>query len=343
MKRSKKIAYNIVVILLITIGITWVSLKFIHLGNIEYTDNAQVKQLIIPINSRVQGFIKDIRFEEYQYVKKGDTLVIIEDTEFRYRVAQAEADHQNAIAGKLVVNSSLHTAKNNILVSDAGLAEVKALLDNAETDYKRHKNLFEQKSVTQQEYDAVYTKYISLKAKYETLIRQKQSSVLLKNEQSNRLTQNDATIKLTQAALDLAKLNLSYTIIVAPIDGYTGRKNIQMGQLIQTGQTLIDLVDAKDKWIIANYKETQTYNIKEGQEVELKVDALPDITLKGVVKSLSKATGASFSIFPQDNSAGNFVKIEQRIPVRIEFSEENEAEYLDYLRAGMNVECMVKF
>lgn len=343
MKRSKKIAYNIVVIIIIVLGISWVSFKFIHLGNVEYTDNAQVKQLIIPVNSRVQGFVKDVRFEEYQFVKKGDTLVVIEDAEFRYRLAQAEADYQNALAGKMVVSSSLNTAQNNILVSDASVTEVKALLDNAEADYRRYKNLFEQKSVTQQEYDAVYTNYVSLKAKFEALNRQKQSTVLIKNEQTSRLTQNDASIKLAEAALDLAKLNLSYTVIVAPADGYTGRKNIQAGQLIQPGQPVLDLVDAKDKWIIANYKETQTYNIKVGQEVELEVDALPNVTLKGVVKSISNATGASFSIIPQDNSAGNFVKVEQRIPVRIELSEENDAQYIERLRAGMNVECFVKY
>lgn len=343
MKRSKKIAYNVVVISVLALAIAWVSLKFIHLGNVEYTDNAQVKQLIVPINSRVQGFVQYIRFEEYQQVKKGDTLVVIEDAEYRYRLAQAEADYQNALAGKTVVNLSVNTAQNNILVSDAGLSEVKALLDNAETDYKRYNNLFNQKSVTQQEYDAVHTKYLSLKAKYETLSHQKQSTVLAKNEQNSRLSQNDATIKLTKAALDLADLNLSYTVILAPCDGYMGRKNIQVGQLIQPGQTIVDIVDGNDKWIIANYKETQTYNIKEGQEVELEMDALPNIKLKGIVKSISNATGASFSMLPQDNSAGNFVKVEQRIPVRIELSKDNDSQYIDRLRSGMNVECIVNY
>jgi membrane fusion protein, multidrug efflux system len=341
--KTKKFIYNIVAGTIVISGIVWVSSKFIHLGDVEYTDNAQVKQLIIPVNSRVQGQVKEVLFEEYELVKKGDTLAIIEDTEFRYRVAQADADHQNALAGKMVVNSSVNTAQNNIEVSDAGLAEVKALLNNAETDYRRYKNLLEQESVTQQEFDAVYTKFLALKAKYETLSRQKQSIVLVKNEQNVRLTQNDASIKLTKAALDLAKLNLSYTVIVAPADGYTGRKNLQVGQLIQPGQTIVDLVDNNEKWIIANYKETQTHHIVDGQEVDLIVDALPDVTLKGVVKSISNATGASFSLIPQDNSAGNFVKVEQRIPVRIEFSKNNNSEHIQKLRAGMNVECTVKY
>ncbi|HYK76812.1 MAG TPA: HlyD family secretion protein [Daejeonella sp.] len=341
--KTKKIIYNIGAVIILITGIAWVSSKFVHLGNVEFTDNAQVKQLIIPINSRVQGFVKEIRFKEYQAVKKGDTLMIIDDTEFRYRVAQAEADYQNALAGKMVGNSSVSTAENSISVSNAGLVEVKALLNNAETEYKRYKNLLEQESVTPQEFDAINTKYLALKARYETLNRQKQSTILVKNEQNIRLTQNDAAIKLTETALELAKLNLSYTVIVAPSDGYTGRKNFQTGQLIQPGQAIVDLVDDNEKWVIANYKETQTHHIAAGQEVELGIDALPGVKLKGKVKSISNATGASFSIIPQDNSAGNFIKVAQRIPVRIEFDKSNNVEYIQKLRSGMNVACTVKY
>lgn len=190
---------------------------------------------------------------------------------------------------------------------------------------------------------AVKTDYEALKARYELLSRQKQSTALIKQEQTQRLEQNMAGIKLAKAALELAKLNLSYTVITAPCDGTTGRKNIQEGQLIQPGQTLVDIVDANDIWIVANYKETQTANIREGQSVEIEVDAVPGIRFEGVVKSISRATGASFSLFPQDNSAGNFVKVEQRIPLRIEFTGKNNKADLERLRAGMNVECEVKY
>lgn len=341
--KTKKLIYNSIAVAIIIAGISYVAAKFIHLGNVEYTDNAQVKQLIVPVNSRVSGFVKAIRFNEYQQIKKGDTLVIIEDAEFRHRLAQAEADYQNALAGKKAAGSAINTTQNNISVSESGLAEVKALLENAKKEYDRYKNLLAQKAVTQQEYDVVYTHYLSLKAKYESVQRQKQSTVLVKAEQNVRLSQNDAGIQLAKAALDLAKLNLTYTVIIAPTDGYTGRKNLQAGQLIQPGQTIVDIVDQNEKWIIANYKETQTYNIKDGQEVELIVDALPDVTLKGTVKSMAMATGASFSVIPQDNSAGNFVKVAQRIPVRIELTATTAAKYIQQLRAGMNVECNVKY
>ena len=132
-------------------------------------------------------------------------------------------------------------------------------------------------------------------------------------------------------------------MITAPCDGTTGRKEIREGVLVQPGQTLVNLVDENDKWVVANYKETQTTHIDEGYPVDIEVDAIPGVVFKGVVKSVSQATGASFSLIPQDNSAGNFVKVEQRIPVRIEFSKDNRPEDMKRLRAGMNVECIVNY
>lgn len=342
-KKTKKLMLNICVIAVLIIALVWVCARFVHLGSVEFTDNAQVRQHIVPVNSRVQGFIKKIYFTEYQPVHKGDTLAWIEDTEFLYRLAQAEADYQNALSGKTVMSSTINTTQNNISVSDAGVQEAKIRLDNAEREYNRYKNLLAQDAVTRQQYDAIKTNYEASKARYEFLFRQKQSTALVKQEQTQRLEQTEAGIKLAEAGLKLARLNLSYTVIVAPCDGTTGRKEIQEGQLVQPGQTLVDLVDENDKWVVANYKETQTSNIKEGQEVELEVDAIPHVTFKGVVKSISQATGASFSLLPQDNSAGNFVKVEQRIPVRIEFTKENRPEDMSRLRAGMNVECLVNY
>jgi len=342
-KRTKKIIYNIVVCTVLVVAIAWVISKFVHFGNVEYTDNAQAKQLIIPVNSRIQGFIKKIHFNEYQPVKKGDTLAIIEDIEFRYKVALAEADYEKATSGKAAMKSTINTTDNNISVSDAAITEVGIRLENAKREYERYKNLLAQEAVTKQQYDAIKTNYDALQARYDQLTKQKQSTSLIKKEQQNRLGQSSAAVKLAEVALELAKLNLSYTIITAPCDGYTGRKNIQEGQLIQAGQTIVDIVDDNDKWIIANYKETQTTNIKEGQTVDIEVDAIPGIVFKGVVGSLSKATGASYSLLPQDNSAGNFVKIEQRIPIRINFTKDNRTEDLQRICAGMNVECTVNY
>jgi membrane fusion protein (multidrug efflux system) len=321
----------------------WVCAKFVHLGKVEFTDNAQVKQQIVPINSRVQGFIKKIYFKEYERVSKGDTLVVIEDVEYRYRVAQAEADYRNTIIGKKVMGTTILTTQSNIGATESGIEESRVRLENAEKEYHRHKTLLAQKSVTQQQFDAVFANYEAAKARYEQIQRQRNTTSLVKNEQTLRLDQNDAGIKVAQAALELARLNLSYTVILAPCDGVTGRKNIEEGQLIQPGQALLDFVNETEKWVIANYKETQTSNIQEGQSVDIEIDAIPGIAFKGTVKSISRATGASFSLFPQDNSSGNFIKVEQRIPVRIEFSKDNKSQDLEKLRSGMNVECEVKY
>lgn len=342
-KRVKKILSGVLLLVVLAGGIIWVSSKFIHLGCIEYTDNAQVNQHIVPVNSRISGFIKEVRFDEYSHVKKGDTLVIIEDSEFRLHLAQAKADYQNAIAGKSVTGSSISTINNNIAVNEATIEEARILMENAEKDFYRYQNLLEQHAVTRQQYDGVKTNYEAMKAKYETLKRQRQSTALVRNELTQRLDQNNAGIELAQAALDLAYLNLSYTVITAPCNGYTSHKNIQVGQLVQPGQTMVEIVDESDVWVIANYKETQTANINEGMPVKISVDAIPNVTFNGVVKSLSASTGASVSLLPQDNSAGNFVKIEQRIPVRIEFTSDNRTEDMKRLKAGLNVECEVKY
>lgn len=340
-QKNRRLLQNVGVIILIIFGLWWIVSQFIKFNINTFTDNAQVRQHIVPVNSRIPGFIKEIRFDEYAKVKKGDTLVIIEDTEFRLRVAQAYADLQNATSGKSAMTSAISTTQNNLAVSDAALDEVKALLDNAQKDYVRYSQLLKEDAVTQQQYDAVETKYISLKAKYQMLSRQKRSTALISEEQTHRLGQNDAGIELAKAAIELAELNLSYTVITAPCDGYTSRKSIQNGQLVQPGQTLLSIVDSNDVWVIANYKETQTAKMHVGQSVEITVDAIPDAVFTGKIKSISQATGAQYSVIPQDNASGNFVKVEQRIPVKITFSGDNNAEDMSRLRAGMNVECEV--
>ncbi len=340
-QKNRRLLQNVGVIILIIFGLWWVISQFIKFNINTFTDNAQIKQHIVPVNSRIPGFIKEIRFDEYTKVSKGDTLVIIEDSEFRLRVAQAHADLQNAMSGKSAMSTAISTTQNNLTVSDAAIKEVEALLNNAQKDYERYQQLLNDEAVTRQQFDAIETKYLSLKAKYEMLSRQRQSTTLIGQEQSHRLGQNVAGIELAKAAIDLAELNLSYTIITAPCDGYTSRKSIQEGQLVQPGQTLLSIVDSNDVWVIANYKETQTSKMAIGQRVNIEVDAIPGVTFKGIIESISQATGAQYSIIPQDNATGNFVKVEQRIPIKISFSEDNKPEDMARLRAGLNVECEV--
>ena len=339
-RRAQKTAYNTIVICLLAGGLAYVCSRFIHPG-VEYTDNAQVKQHITPVNTRVQGFIKKICFEEYQPVRKGDTLLIIEDAEFRLRLAQAEADLAKALAGQKATSASIATTQNNLSVSDAGISEVRVQMDNARRELERYRKLLDEDAVTRQQYDNVQTAYEAIRARYEQQTRAKQSTSLTKDEQAHRLGQNEAAVRLAQAAVELARLNLSYTVITATCDGTTGRKEIHEGQLVQPGQTMLDIVDESDLWVIANYRETQLPGIHEGATVEITADAVPGVTYTGTVESIADATGAAFSLLPQDNATGNFVKVEQRVPVRISL-QGNDVGQLKLLRAGLNVECKVK-
>ena len=341
-RRTRRMIYNILILCFLVGGLVYVCSRFIHLGNVEYTDNAQVRQHITPVNTRVQGFIKKICFEEFQPVKKGDTLLIIEDAEFKLRVAQAEADLSNALAGRSVTTAGIETTQSNIGVSDASIEEVKVTMENARRELQRYEKLLKEDAVTRQQYDNIKTAYEAAKARYQQASRAKRSTSLVKNEQTHRLGQNEAAVKLAKANLDLARLNLSYTVITATCDGITGRKNIHEGQLVQPGQAMVDIVDGTDLWVVANYRETQLPNIHEGAEVTMTADAVPGVKYKGVVESISDATGAAFSLIPQDNATGNFVKVEQRIPVRIRLKGNSKAD-MKKLHAGFNVECKVKY
>ena len=341
MKDKKAIIRTIVIIAIIAVGIIWVCSHFFHLGNVEWTDNAQVRRNIVPINSRVQGYIERICFNDFEEVHKGDTLVVIENTEHLLRVAQANAAYQRSLVENTAMGTTISTTENNLSVNDAAIDELKVRLVQAEKDYNRYEQLLEQKAVTRQQYEDVKTNYDALKAKYDMLVRQKNSTRLVKTEQTQRLEQRQADIEAAKAALDLAQLNLSYTVVTAPCDGIASKKNIQIGQLIQPGQNLLSLVESDNVWVVANYKETQMKNIKDGMTVKIKVDAVPDITYSGVVTSISYATGAQYSAIPVDNATGNFVKVKQRVPVRIDFSDDNSSENLSRLSSGMNVECEV--
>ncbi len=338
-RTKKTISYILTAVLLIAAG-AWIASGFVKFGKVEFTDNAQVHRQVIPVNSRVQGYIKEIRFSEFQPVKKGDTLVIIDDADMRLALARAKADYASAIAGKSVAGRSVATASADVAVSDASISEAKVLMEDAASELRRYENLLAGDAVTRQQYDKIKTDYEAKKARYEMLARRKTATSAVVDVTRERISQSEAAVELADALVKTAELNLGYTVIFAPCDGFASRKEIEVGQLVQPGQTLLDVVDASDVWVTANYKETQLSHIEPGYKAEIKVDAFPGVTFKGIVESISSATGAELSLLPQDNSAGNFVKVRQRIPVRIRFTD-NDKEAMARLRAGMNVECEV--
>ena len=338
-KKLLRTIYNICVLIILLIGVCLVVNHFVHFGDGEYTDNATVQQHITPVNARVGGFIKEIRFSEYQTVHRGDTLVIIEDSEFRLHLAQAEAALQRELAGGEATTSGISVTEQNINVSDAGIEEARVRLDNARADYERYAQLLKNDAVTRQQYDQMHTAYLAAKARYDQAVRSKGSLSKAVQEQGHRLKQNNASVEAARAQVNLARLNLSYTVIIATADGVVGKKNIHVGQLVQPGQSMVNIVDNSEMWVVANYRETQLPGIAIGDKVRVEVDAVPDTEFEGTVERISDATGSAFSMIPQDNATGNFVKVEQRIPVRIHLT--GSKEQLSRLRAGMNVECTV--
>ena len=330
-------------VFIITLLAIWFIVKnYLHINDETYINDAQVKAYINPINSRVPGYIKEIRFEEHQHIKKGDTIVILDKTDFENAVAQAQAGLSQALAGKISAQSSVvrvSTGENTIAASIFG---VQAQLDNAKADMVRYKNLLENDAVTLQQFQQIETKVKTLESQYKALIQQKNTAKLSTDETQSKIAVSDAQIEAAQAAFTRAELNLQYTVIIAPEDGIMGRRTITTGQFIQPGQQIASLVQENSKWVEANLLETQMPLIKVGDIQEFTIDALGKNKFEGKITSISAATGAAYSAIPTDNSAGNFVKVQQRIPVKIEFTENNNPELLNKIRVGMNVVMTLK-
>lgn len=332
---------NILVFAVVIFGFYWLIKEYFNVGKENYTESAQVQEYINPINSRVSGYIKQIKFREHQEVKKGDTLLVLDDREIKTQLAQAEAAYQNTLAQKNTTSSSVNTVSNNISVLESNMAGQKARLWNAEQNLKRYQNLLNAEAVTRQQYDQVKTEYDAQLATYQTMQNQKNSARLSTSEVRSRIGINNAEISRAKAALEMARINLSYTIITAPSNGIMGRRSIAEGQLIQAGQQVGTIVLEGEKWVTANFLESQMPGIELGQKMRMKADALGGQEFEGTVTAISAATGAQYSNVATDNSTGNFVKVQQRIPVRIEFTKNNDVALLNKLRAGMNLNVTV--
>ena len=309
---------------------------FIDYKSNESSNDAQIEQYISPVNLRASGYISRICFTEHQHVKKGDTLLILDDREYRIRVMEAEAALKDAKAGANVIDATLNTTKTSATVYDASIAEIEVRMAKLEKDRQRYRNLVAKNAATPVQLEQIETEYDALKKKLEATRRQKRAAESGVNEVSTRKQNTAAAIERAEAALEMARLNLSYTVVTAPCDGQLGRRALEEGQAVNAGQTITYIMPDTRKWVIANYKETQIENLYVGQPVRMTVDAVSDKEFKGKVTAISGATGSKYSLVPTDNSAGNFVKIQQRVPVRIEF-EGLSKEDNDRLAAGMMV------
>lgn len=335
--RMRNIVLNTVCILLAGSGLWFTASYFWRYVHYEVTNDAYIDQYVAPLNIRVAGYIREVRFTEHQYVHAGDTLLLLDDREYRIRVKEAEAALLDAQGTQDVVHSGVRTSQTNVAVQDANIAEAKAMLWQTEQDYHRFERLLREESVPEQQYEQAKAAYEAARARYQAIVEQKNAAESQYHEASKRTVSAEAGIMRQEADLEMARLNLSYTVLTAPYDGYIGRRTLEPGQYVEAGQTISYLVRSRDKWVTANYKETQIVHIYLGQEVRVKVDALPGRIFHGRVTAISEATGSKYSLVPTDNAAGNFVKVQQRIPVRIDFEGVSDDD-MALLRAGMMVE-----
>ena len=341
----------IIILAVLIIGGGWFGIsKYIHSLHHEDTDDAQVSADISPVIPRVAGYVTEVKVKDNQRVKKGDTLVILDNRDYILKVEQAEAALANAQSNlnnaKAVTNAAkanIATSRASIGTADAQIEAAKVTVWRATQDYDRYANLIKDHSITQQQYEQALAAKQTAEKQLAILQEQKKQAAqstkavaVQSTATSQQIGIAETTIKQRQVDIDAAKLNLSYTVITAPQDGLVSRVNVQPGQFLQAGQALFSIVHGESVWVVANFKETQLDKMKTGQKVVVKADAYNGHDFNAVLSSFSPATGATFALLPPDNASGNFVKVVQRLPVKIEFTDANDS-LVKKLRPGMNV------
>jgi membrane fusion protein (multidrug efflux system) len=301
----------------------------------ETTDNAQVETQITPVLPRVSGYVKSIAVKDYDSVATGQLVVELDDAELQTQLMEMQADYAQAQADLLNAQAALNNAVVSISVNKGNIDINQVRLKKAEEDLKRDQNLYNDQAITKRQLD-------DSRFAYETALKQVQNSGNDLSTAESRIAVMRAGITKAQAALGVkkakieeVKLKLTYTKVYAPQSGKLGKKNISEGQFVQAGTPLFSIVNDTTYWIVANFKENQLGKLYPGKPVDIEVDAYPDLKLTGTIESLSDATGAKFSLLPPDNASGNFVKVTQRVPVKIQIKDVNK--YRQMLRAGLSV------
>lgn len=300
----------------------------------QTTDDAVLRADVTPLGTKSAGLVEKVQIEDFQPVKAGDLLVQLRDDDFKAQVDLAEASVRAAKAALASLRKQKELQTSRITGARANLAATAADLLRAKLERVREEQLLSTGAITKQQVElavADHERYQATMAGREAEIdaQRKQVSVLDAQE-----AEAVADLAAKEASLKVAQVNLDYTRIVAPEDGYLGEKKVRPGQFVSAGTQVVSLVGRK-VWVIANYKETQVANVKLGDGVDVAVDGAPNVVFKGRVEKISPATGSQFSLLPPDNATGNFTKIAQRIPVKIALDPEQPQ--FDRLRSGMSV------
>ena len=351
-KRSK--VFLIVLILLVLAGGWFGITKYIHAQHHEETDDAQIQANVSPVIPRVAGYVKEVRVKDNQFVKKGDTLLILDDRDLALRVKQAEAALATAQSNLGAAQANTNASKANINTTKAGITTADAQIEAAkinvwrtQQDFDRYSNLIQDHSITQQQFEQAQAAKETAEKQLQVLIQQRNQVAQQTSAVSSQSTATSSQIGVAAAVIKQrdvdvaeAKLNLSYGAVIAPESGVVSKVNVQNGQFLQAGQSLFTIVLSNDIWVVGNFKETQFEKMRISQRVIIHADAFPGHAFEAKLSSFSPGTGSLFSLLPPDNASGNFVKVVQRLPVKIEFL--NPADSLvKKLRPGMNVDVDV--
>jgi len=319
----------------------------------ESTDNAQLDADLLAVRAGITGYISEIRFKDNQVVKKGDTLIIFETAELKADTSRIGAELENArlnvAVSKGIAAASLQNANAALFESQSGTQSIesaKATYDKTLTDLNRAKQLLAIKAITQTDYEHIVTQTEVSKAAYLKAKALEQSATSNSNSLKTRALTEEKQVAVAQnvilqkqAELDAARERLRHAYVIAPFDGIVTKRTVQTGQFINAGQALCAVINHREFWVTANFKETQMNRIKAGQQVKISVDAYEGVQLTGVIDSYGGATGARFALVPPDNATGNFIKIAQRFPVRIKLDPQNIREQL---YPGLSVFVKVK-
>ena len=335
----------------------------------ESTDDAQIDGYIYPVSARVSGTAIKVNFDDNTYVEKGTVLAELDPTDYQVALQRAQADladaeataaaartnvpitHTGTSSQLSMAQAAVATAQKEELAARARVADVEAKYKKAASDLRRMQQLIGKDEISQQQYDAAVAAEQAAKATVDAEranVAAAQSRVV-QAEASARSAQTgpqqvavmrsragaaEAAVQHAQAAVAQAQLNLQYTTIRAPVSGIVSQRNAEVGQTVQAGQPLFGIVDLENLWVTADFKETQLKNMRPGQPARVQVDAYGRI-YSGHVDSLGGATGARFSLLPPENATGNYVKVVQRIPVKIVFDKGQDPQH--QLRPGMSV------
>lgn len=321
-------------------GIIFGIKEYIYFQRYVTTDDAQVDGDISPVVARVGGYVKDIRFQDNQHVNAGDTLVILDDRDYKIKLEQAEAALKATNQNVDVTKSNVTAVAANISTAKANVDAAQVQLWKANQDFQRYQNLYNEQAITKAQFDGIRAEKESAEAALTAAQSQYAAVTKQVGATKQQVSAAASNLALRMADIDFARLQLSYTVITAPVPGIVSKRNIQIGQLVQPGQTMFAIVIDSSVYVTANFKETQMAHLKPGQKTDIEVDAYPNQKFEGVVDNFSGATGAKFSLLPPDNATGNFVKVVQRVPVKILFTNAGQ-QWMEKLRPGLSVNVSV--